>query len=161
MKVAEYLIKRLKQLGVRHIFGVPGDFNLKFLDLIEDEEGIDWIGGCNELNAGYAADGYARVNKIGALVTTFGVGELSAINAIAGSYAEMVPVVHIVGITVAQASLNQVNAKSEIDRVLRECYLKARPVYISLPTDVYDKEIDVADLSSLDLTYPENPREYH
>lgn len=65
MRIGEYLIKRLKQLGVKHLFGVPGDFNLKFLDLVEDDEGIEWIGGCNELNIGYAADGYARVNKIG------------------------------------------------------------------------------------------------
>jgi thiamine pyrophosphate-dependent acetolactate synthase large subunit-like protein len=65
MKIAEYLIKRLKQLGVKHLFGVPGDFNLKFLDVVEDDEGIEWIGGCNEMNIGYAADGYARVNKIG------------------------------------------------------------------------------------------------
>lgn len=65
MRIGEYLIKRLKQLGVKHLFGVPGDFNLKFLDLVEDEEGIEWVGGCNELNVGYAADGYARVNKLG------------------------------------------------------------------------------------------------
>jgi alpha-keto-acid decarboxylase len=54
-------------------------------------------GRANELNAGYAADGYARMRGIGALCTTFGVGELSAINAVAGSFAEHVPVVHVVG----------------------------------------------------------------
>ncbi|CAG8437539.1 16978_t:CDS:2 [Funneliformis caledonium] len=97
MKVGTYLIKRLKELGIKHVFGVPGDFNMDILDYVEDEEGIEWIGGCNELNSGYAADGYARINKISALITTFGVGELSAINAIAGSFSEIVPVVHIVG----------------------------------------------------------------
>src|SRR5688572_27064460 len=65
IQVGTYLIKRLKQLGVRHVFGLPGDFNLGLLDFVEDEEGIDWVGGCNELNSGYAADGYARINKIG------------------------------------------------------------------------------------------------
>lgn len=64
MKIALYLIRRLKELGVKHLFGVPGDFNLELLDHVEDEEGIEWIGACNELNAGYAADGYARINKI-------------------------------------------------------------------------------------------------
>lgn len=59
--------------------------------------GLKWVGNCNELNAGYAADGYARVKGISALVTTFGVGELSAVNAIAGAYSEFVPIVHIVG----------------------------------------------------------------
>jgi indolepyruvate decarboxylase len=72
-------------MGVRHVFGVPGDYNLGFLDQIVNMEGLEWIGNCNELNAAYAADGYARVNGIAALVTTFGVGELSAINGIAGS----------------------------------------------------------------------------
>ena len=59
--------------------------------------GLNWVGNCNELNAGYAADGYARVKGISALVTTFGVGELSTLNATAGAYSEFVPIVHIVG----------------------------------------------------------------
>ncbi|KAF8635899.1 hypothetical protein AX15_000078 [Amanita polypyramis BW_CC] len=82
------------------MFGVPGDFNLGFLDLVEDHPTIKWVGNCNELNAAYAADGYARVkeNSIGVVTTTFGVGELSAINGIAGAFSEMVPVLHIVGV---------------------------------------------------------------
>ncbi len=71
MRVAVYLIKRLKQLGVKHLFGLPGDFNLEFLSLVEDEEGIEWIGGCNELNSGYVADGYARVNKISVSIDSY------------------------------------------------------------------------------------------
>jgi alpha-keto-acid decarboxylase len=58
---------------------------------------VAWVGTTNELNAGYAADGYGRARGMGALMTTFGVGELSAINAITGSFAEHVPVIHIVG----------------------------------------------------------------
>lgn len=96
VKLAEYLLTRLQQLGVRSIHGVPGDYNLLLMDEVE-EFGLHWVGNCNELNAGYAADGYARISGLGALITTFGVGELSAINAIAGAFAERVPVVHIVG----------------------------------------------------------------
>src|SRR5437016_11404402 len=95
--VGQYLLLRLKELGVDYVFGVPGDYNLEFLDQIEAMEGLDWVGNCNELNAAYAADGYARLNRSAALVTTFGVGELSAINGIAGAYAEQVPVISIVG----------------------------------------------------------------
>ncbi|ADG96738.1 Pyruvate decarboxylase [Segniliparus rotundus DSM 44985] len=95
--IGHYLADRLAELGVRHVFGVPGDFNLMFLDRIVEHPGLAWVGNVNELNAGYAADGYARMNGIAALVTTFGVGELSAVNATAGSYAEHVPVVHICG----------------------------------------------------------------
>lgn len=127
-----------------------------------------WVGNANELNAGYAADGYSRIRGIGALVTTFGVGELSAINATAGSYAERAPVVHIVGtpdratqdgrvtvhhtfndgnfrrfgqmhahVTVAQTSLRDpLTSPQEIDRVLQQCLIHSRPVYIEVPVDL-------------------------
>ncbi|EEC4860994.1 alpha-keto acid decarboxylase family protein [Salmonella enterica] len=95
--VADYLLDRLAGCGIGHLFGVPGDYNLQFLDHVIDHPTLRWLGCANELNAAYAADGYARMSGAGALLTTFGVGELSAINGIAGSYAEYVPVLHIVG----------------------------------------------------------------
>ncbi|EAA5987951.1 alpha-keto acid decarboxylase family protein [Salmonella enterica subsp. enterica] len=95
--VADYLLDRLAGCGIGHLFGVPGDYNLQFLDHVIDHPTLRWVGCANELNAAYAADGYARMLGAGALLTTFGVGELSAINGIAGSYAEYVPVLHIVG----------------------------------------------------------------
>ncbi|MFA3779799.1 alpha-keto acid decarboxylase family protein [Yersinia sp. 1652 StPb PI] len=95
--VADYLLDRLAQVGIRHLFGVPGDFNLLFLDRVISHPVIKWMGCANELNAAYAADGYARVMPAAALLTTVGVGELSAINGIAGSFAEYLPVIHIVG----------------------------------------------------------------
>jgi indolepyruvate decarboxylase len=95
--VSDYLISRLTEIGITHIFGVPGDYNLAFLDHIVGNPELAWVGNANELNAAYAADGYARVAGAGALLTTYGVGELSAINGLAGSYAEYVPVIHIVG----------------------------------------------------------------
>ena len=95
--VGDYLVLRLGQIGIKHIFGVAGDYNMEFLDFIVNQPGIELVTTCNELNAAYAADGYGRINGIAALVTTFGVGELSAINGIAGAYAEHVPVVAITG----------------------------------------------------------------
>ncbi|MEH2299815.1 MAG: alpha-keto acid decarboxylase family protein [Nostoc sp.] len=95
--VGDYLLLRLKQIGVKHIFGVAGDYNMEFLDQIVNQEGIELVSTCNELNASYATDGYGRINGVAALITTFGVGELSAINGIAGAYAEHVPVVAITG----------------------------------------------------------------
>ncbi|WP_346054742.1 MULTISPECIES: alpha-keto acid decarboxylase family protein [Amycolatopsis] len=97
VSVAAYLAARLRQLGVEHLFGLPGDFNLALLDALLDGTGLTWVGSTNELNAAYAADGYARVRGFGALVTTYGVGELSAINGVAGSFAESVPLVQITG----------------------------------------------------------------
>lgn len=95
--VADYLLDRLAQSGITHLFGVPGDYNLQFLDNVIAHPEVAWVGCANELNAAYAADGYARCKGAGALLTTFGVGELSALNGVAGSYAEHVPVLHIVG----------------------------------------------------------------
>jgi alpha-keto-acid decarboxylase len=95
--IGNYLAGRLVEAGVDRVFGVPGDYTLALLDYLIAQPGLEWTGCANELNAGYAADGYARMRGIGALCTTFGVGELSAINAVAGSFAEHVPVVHIVG----------------------------------------------------------------
>lgn len=98
IKVADYLIQELNKLGIKDFFGLPGDYNFNILYAIGDNEDTNWVGCTNELNAGYAADGYARINGYGALVTTFGVGELSAMNAIAGSFAENIPVFKIVGV---------------------------------------------------------------
>ncbi len=101
--IGDYLLCRLHELGLRHIFGVPGDYNLPFLEqVIRSDKCLApaqllWVGACNELNAAYAADGYARLAGISALVVTHGVGSLSAINGIAGAYCERVPVVCISG----------------------------------------------------------------
>lgn len=97
IKVADYLIQELNKLGINDFFGLPGDYNFNILYAVGDNPNTNWIGCTNELNAGYAADGYARVNGYGAVVTTFAVGELSAINATAGSFAENIAVIHIVG----------------------------------------------------------------
>ena len=95
--IGNFLLRRLEEAGVRHIFGVPGDYNLEFMQQLEDRGAPAWIGTCNELNGSYAADGYARIHGLGALAVTYGVGALSAINGIAGAYSERVPVICICG----------------------------------------------------------------
>jgi indolepyruvate decarboxylase len=97
MTIGNFLLRRLEEAGVRHLFGVPGDYNLALLQQLEDARTLKWVGTCNELNASYAADGYARLNGLGALAVTNGVGPLSAINGVAGSYSEHVPVICISG----------------------------------------------------------------
>jgi len=97
MKVGDFLLRRLEEAGVRHLFGVPGDYNLGLLQQLQDGGTLKWIGTCNELNASYAADGYARLNGLGAVLVTNGVGPLSVINGIGGSYSEHVPVICISG----------------------------------------------------------------
>lgn len=171
--------------------GVPGDYNLVALDYLP-KAGLSWVGNVNELNAGYAADGYARIKNISACLTTFGVGELSLLNAIAGAYSEYVGIVHIVGTpsTLSQregdllhhtlgdsnfrvfedmsrniscyvANLNDPSTiATEIDHAIHQCYLKSRPVYITLPTDMVEKKIEGARLeTALDLSFPPNDAE--
>ena len=163
--VAQYLLIRLKEIGVDHLFGVPGDFVLGFFNQVLKSD-LKYVGTCNELNAAYAADGYARIRGIGAFSSTYGVGELSAINGVAGAFAERVPVVVITGspatinfrtrpllhhtlgdyqiplrmyekITVASTQLiSAQTAPAEIDRILSACIFYKQPVYISLPSDV-------------------------
>lgn len=166
--VAEFLLTRLKEIGVDHLFGVPGDFVLGFLNQVLKSD-VTYVGTCNELNAAYAADGYARIHGVGALATTYGVGELSALNGVAGAFAEKVPVVVITGspatpnfvsrpllhhtlgdyripvrmfeqITAASTELTSAStAPAEIDRVLAACLAQKRPVYIGLPADLVAK----------------------
>ena len=101
--VIQHVLGRLADIGIGDIFGVAGDFAFPIQDAIVQHSGINWIGCCNELNAAYAADGYARVRGVGALSTTYGVGELGAISAIGGAYAENVPIFHLTGMPTTTA----------------------------------------------------------
>ncbi|KAL4892390.1 thiamine diphosphate-binding protein [Aspergillus ambiguus] len=104
LPLAAYLWHRVRQLGVQSVMGVPGDMNLELLDYIDAVDGLKWVGNANELNAAYAADAYCRVKGCsGVLVTTMGVGELSALNGVAGAYTEYVKLIHIVGTTSTKA----------------------------------------------------------
>ncbi|MCA9062544.1 MAG: alpha-keto acid decarboxylase family protein, partial [Planctomycetaceae bacterium] len=162
--IGGYLIHRLQEIGVRDIFGIPGDFVLQFYGMLE-ESPIRVVGTTSEACAGYAADGYARINGIGAVCVTYCVGGLSLCNAVAGAYAEKSPVVVISGspgmeerrtdpllhhrvrdfstqrevfekITVASASLEDgLTAFREIDRCLQACQRYKRPVFLEIPRD--------------------------
>jgi len=95
--IGTFLLRRLREVGLAHVFGVAGDFNLELLEQLETTAGLQWVGCCNELNAAYAADGYARTHGLAALVTTYGVGELSALCGVAGAFAEHLPLIAITG----------------------------------------------------------------
>jgi indolepyruvate decarboxylase len=96
MNISHYLLARLKSLGVDHMFGIPGDYILPFFEEMMDSDVLH-VAPCNELNGGYAADGYARLRGLGAIAVTYGPGSFSLVNAIAGAYAERVPLVVISG----------------------------------------------------------------
>src|SRR5258708_12703639 len=93
--IGDFLLRRLRELGISNIFGVAGDFNLEFLEQLEETSGMHWVGCCNELNAAYAADGFARTHGLAALVTTYGVGELTALCGVAGAYPQPLPIAFV------------------------------------------------------------------
>lgn len=163
--IANYLLTAVKNIGVDHIFGIPGDYVINFFNEISKSD-IKTIGTCTEQGAAFAADAYARLNGISALCITYCVGGLNTINAVAGAYAEKAPLIVISGapglceydndyllhhsikdcnsqlnmfkeVTVSQARLSDPhNAPFEIDRVIKDCLDHKRPVYIELPRDM-------------------------
>ncbi|CAM4256949.1 alpha-keto acid decarboxylase family protein [Serratia silvae] len=174
--IGSFILQQLRALKVDRIYGVPGDYNLALLETIEHDQDCEFIGNCNELNAAYAADGYARLKGAGALITTYGVGDLAALSGIAGAYAESAPVICIAGtpplhamqghallhhsladgnfdnvmncfrqFTVAQALITPENAATEIPRVIACAWQQKKPVYLQLPSDICEVEIEVAD----------------
>ena len=93
--VIQYVLSRLRQLGVTDVFGVPGDYAFPVNDAICADKNMNYIGSCNEINAAYSADGYARIKGLAAVNTTSGPGELNALSGICGAYAEHVPIFHL------------------------------------------------------------------
>lgn len=119
--LGEYLIRRLVNLGVTHVFGVPGDYSLPLLDNLRLFPELKWVGCASELGAAYAADGYARARGLGVVCTTFGVGELGAVSGLAGASAEDVGVLHLVGapassLSSAGAVVHHTLADGDFDR---------------------------------------------
>jgi pyruvate decarboxylase len=93
--VGNYLAARLEQMGIKHYFVVPGDYNLVLLDQLLWDKNMQLISCCNELNAAYTAEGYARINGAGAVIVTFNVGAFSALNGIGSAFAENLPVIFV------------------------------------------------------------------
>ena len=167
MSIGQHLIQRLQDYGIHDTFGIPGDYILNFYSMLEASP-INTVGCTREDCAGYAADAYARMNGMGAVIVTYCVGGLSVANSIAGAYAEKSPVVLISGspglrervnnpllhhkvrgfdtqyqvfekLCCAGAELSDpATAFREIDRVLDMCAHFKRPVYLELPRDMVD-----------------------
>src|SRR5712672_3545994 len=163
--IGQYLIDQLHDHGVRHVFGIPGDYVLGFYDLLSRSK-LRLVNTCDEQGAGFAADAYARVRGLGAVCVTYCVGGLKVANTTAEAFAEKSPVVVISGapgmkereknpllhhkvrefdtqkkvfeqLTVASTVLGDAQtAFAEIDRVLHAALRFKRPVYIELPRDM-------------------------
>jgi len=169
--IGKYLVRRLEETSLKHVFGIPGDYVLGFYDLLVDSS-LDIVGTCTEAGASFAADAYARVNGLGAVCVTYCVGGLNTINAVAGAYAEKSPLIVISGspglrervrlpmlhhrvrdfstqrdifahVTVASGALEDASrAPAQIDEVIAACIRHKRPVYLELPRDMFDQPCD-------------------
>lgn len=163
--IGSAVLDRLHHLGVRHIFGIPGDYVLSLYQLIEASP-IKHVGTTREDCAGFAADAYARINGIGAVCVTYCVGGLNTVNAIACAYAERSPVVLLTGspglsertrtpylhhmvrdfgtqrevferMTVAAVTLDDpLTAEREMDQAFAALLRYRRPIYIEIPRDM-------------------------
>ena len=172
--VGSYLTERLTALGVRHVFGVPGDYVLGYYDQLE-RSSLTVINTADEQGAGFAADAYARVNGIGAVCVTYGVGGLKLVNTTAQAFAEKSPVVVISGapgirerhrdpllhhkirsfesqlsifreVTCAAVIIaDRDSAQRDIDRTLAACLQHSQPVYLELPRDMVDATIELVE----------------
>src|SRR5947207_6747694 len=170
MPLGQFLFEYLHRRGVRHSFGVPGDFALPTFAWLEKSP-IQSITMTHEPGAGFAADAYSRINGIGLVCVTYCVGGLNVLNSIAGAFAEKSPVVVVSGapgrkdrekdpllhhkvktfetqrrvydeVTVASAVLlDEQTAAAEIVRCVEACLKHKRPVYIEVPYDIVDKNI--------------------
>ncbi len=176
MPLGQFLFEYLYRRGVRHSFGVPGDFALPTFTWLEKSK-IQSVTMTHEPSAGFAADAYSRINGIGLVCVTYCVGGLNVLNAIAGAYAEKSPVVVVSGapgrkdrekdpllhhkvktfetqrrvydeVTVASTVLlDEQRAASEVARCVEACLRYKRPVYIEVPHDMVDREIPIADIA--------------
>ncbi len=181
--VGSYLIQRLYDHDVRHIFGVPGDFVLGFYQELIQSNKLKVINTCDEQGAAFAADAYARINGLGVVCVTYCVGGLKIVNAIAQAFAEKSPVVVISGapgikeriknpllhhkvrdfdtqqkifehITIDSVLVdNPITAAKDIDRVLSSATRYKRPVYIELPRDKVSIPIYQEQYVDLSTTY--------
>jgi indolepyruvate decarboxylase len=170
IRIADYLVERLRQFGVDHAFGVPGDYVLPLFEHLETTE-LTVVNTCDEQGAGFAADAYARMRGLGAVIVTYGVGGLKIANSTAQAFAEESPVVVVSGapslaartegallhhvikgydnqrqifehLTVATAVLDDPDtACREIDRVIDAARLHKRPVYLEIPQDMVLMEV--------------------
>lgn len=188
--IGQYLIDKLSNLGVEHVFGIPGDYVINFFSMLEKSP-LEVIGTCSEQGAAFAADAYARMNGLGALCITYCVGGLNTINAVAGAFAEKSPLILISGapgvserdsdyllhhsirdlnsqfnifkeVTVASTQLdNPHTAAYEIDRVIDACIQNKRPVYIELPRDMINEPCYIPPVSEKKYTCHKNSAEFN
>ncbi len=174
MALGDFLVAYLKRLGVKRVFGIPGDLVLRLFAHLGERGRWKMVTFSHEPAVGFAADGYARATgSIGVACVTYGAGGHNMVNAVAGSYAEHVPVLVISGgpgdeerkfgtlihhqaravesqltiyreVTAAARLIHDPRtAAEEIDEVVRTMWREQRPGYLEIHRDMVDRPIEV------------------
>ena len=169
--VSEFLIERLENLGVKHIFGVSRQDGNPFVENIKSSNKIQFINNVDETGSGFSADTYARINGIGCVCANYNAGALKLCNSIAGAYAEKSPILvvsispsiknrnkdfilhHLVksfdnqqkifkNITCNSIILDDATkAGFAIDSAIEDLQNKKQPIYLELPVDIANTPI--------------------
>jgi TPP-dependent 2-oxoacid decarboxylase len=172
-RLAAHILRRIREAGVEHTFGIPGDFVLPFY-AVQAATSLQAVVMTHEPSVGFAADAYARIRGLGVAITTYGAGGLNMVNPVALAYAEESPVLVISGgpevalrqgrpllhhcvktfetqrnvfaeVTAAAAILdNPTTAAAEIDSIFRSLARTSRPASLEIPRDMVNREIEIA-----------------
>jgi indolepyruvate decarboxylase len=174
MPLGDFLVAYLRRIGVKRIFGIPGDLVLRLFSQLGDRGRWKIVTLSHEPSVGFAADGYARATgSLGVACVTYGAGGHNMVNAVAGSYAEHVPVLVISGgpgdeerkfgtlihhqaraiesqlniyreVTAAARLIDDPRTAAErIDEVVRTMWREQRPGYLEIHRDMVDRMIEV------------------
>lgn len=183
--ICKYFLDKISELGIRHIFGVTSQFNIKFVNNIMHHKDISWCNMSSDYDASYAANGYSKINGISALLSSYGSNELKSIDAIANAYFEDVPIINIVcvpwtewimnnrndnsiknsiygtfykiyqNLTCYQVWLDNKNSIHQIDEAIKYAIFYKKPIYIMMPIEIMDIESPYIS-SSLNFSFPIN-----
>lgn len=167
---SELVVKSLKELKVKYIFGYPGGSVLDLYDALFQQDDIEHILVRHEQAATHMADGYARATgEVGVVLATSGPGATNCVTGIATAYMDSIPMVvlsgqvptnligddafqetDIVGCSrpIVKHSFNCRSA-SEIPNILAKAFYIAStgrpgPVVVELPKDMLNPELTFA-----------------
>ena len=98
MKLADYIINYLSEIGVKEVFVVYGAANGSLIDAFTRNDNIRYVATMHEQGAGFAAEGYAKISKnIGVAIATSGPGGMNFVTPVGNCFYDSVPCLFITG----------------------------------------------------------------
>ncbi|MDX1917538.1 MAG: thiamine pyrophosphate-binding protein [Candidatus Caenarcaniphilales bacterium] len=181
MKLCDYIYKRLEELGIGHVFCIPGE-SVQELYRSLLKSNLKNVLLSHEVCCGYAADAYSRLMGLGAVLVSYGVGSLNMTNAVGQAYAESSPLIVISGgpslserkkypllhhkvrtfetqqrvfaeITAMSIIIDSpLDAANKLELAFQTALQYKKPVYIEIPRDISQVEIHSLPLVTQDMS---------